>query len=314
MPSVDWLNFHHLRYFWVVAHEGSVSKAAKKLRVTQPTISGQLADLQDSLGEPLFRRAGRNLELTEMGERALRIADEIFALGDQLLDTLRGQATDRPQRLAVGISDAVPKQVASRILEPALAARVQLVCREGPPARLVADLAARALDVVISDAPSSESGAHAHLLGESSVSVWGVRRLATEMRVGFPRSLDGAPFLLPGASTAFRRELDEWFLAHKIKPRVVAEVEDAALLSVLAESGAGLYATPDVVIDAAKPRGVDRAGPVKTLRARYYAITVERRLAHPAVALVAGAERLFAGRASTHPRAISTDVHRSRDP
>lgn len=293
---MEWLNFHHLRYFWVVAHEGSVSKAAKKLRVTQPTISGQLADLQDSLGEPLFRRAGRNLELTELGERALRIADEIFTLGDQLLDTVRGKAIDRPQRLAVGISDAVPKQVASRILELALAARVQLVCREGPPTRLFGDLAARTLDVVISDAPSSEFGAHAHLLGESSVSVWGVRRLATELRVGFPRSLDGAPFLLPAASTAFRRELDEWFLAHEVKPRVVAEVEDAALLSVLAESGAGVYATPDVVIDAGKPRGLDRAGPVKTLRAKYYAITVERRLAHPAVALVAGAEKLFARR------------------
>ena len=294
MVRVEWLNFHHLRYFWVVAHEGSVSKAATKLRVTQPTISGQLADLQEALGEALFRRSGRHLELTELGQRALGIADEIFALGDQLVDAARGKTSDRPQRLAVGISDAVPKAVAWRILEPAVAARVQLVCREGTPARLVADLAARTLDVVITDAPSSETGAHAHLLGESGISVWGARRLATELRVGFPRSLDGAPFLLPAPTTALRRQLDEWFLAHAIKPRVVAEVEDAALLSAFAESGAGLIATPDVVADTRKK--LVRTGPVKSLRARYYAITVERRLAHPAVALVAGAEKLFGRR------------------
>jgi LysR family transcriptional activator of nhaA len=297
MNPMEWLNFHHLRYFWVVAREGSVSRAATKLRVTQPTVSGQLHELQETLGQPLFRRSGRNLELTEMGEAVARIADEIFALGDQLLDTVRGKAGGRPQRLAIGISDAVPKRVAHRILDAAVAARVQVTCREGSPSQLVAELTTQALDVVIADAPSHEPHAHNHLLGESSISIWGTRRLAKELRVGFPHSLDGAPFLLPTTSTSLRRELDEWFVAHKVKPRVVGEFDDAALLAVFAENGAGLYATPDVVIDAGKPRGLERAGPVKALRARYYAITVERRLAHPAVALVAGAEKLFGRRA-----------------
>ena len=290
---MDWLNFHHLRYFWVVAREGSVSRAAKRLRVTQPTVSGQLRELQDQLGQPLFRRKGRMLELTEMGEAVAKIADEIFVLGDQLLETVRGNLLDRPLRLAVGISDAVPKPVAYRILEPALAARVQVTCHEDTPGRLLVDLASHVLDVVISDAPSHDTKSHDHLLGESGISVWGVRRLATEMRVGFPRSLDGAPFLLPTASTGFRRELDAWFVGHKIRPRVVGEFEDAALLTVFAESGAGLFAAPDVIVDAGRAGGLVRAGPIKSLRARYYAITGERRLVHPAVALVAGAEKLF---------------------
>jgi LysR family transcriptional activator of nhaA len=292
---VDWLNFHHLRYFWTVAHEGSVSGAAKKLRLTQPTISSQLRELQEQLGEPLFRRHGRNLELTELGHSTLRIADEIFALGDQLLETVRGNRSGRPLRLSVGISDAVPKHIAYRILEPAVAARIQITCHEDTPSRLHADLAAHVVDVVISDSPSHETHTHDHLLGECGTSVWGIRRLATEMRVGFPRSLDGAPFLLPAQSTGYRRELDAWFVTHKIRPRVVGEFEDAALLVAFAEAGAGLFAAPDVLADAG-PRKLQRAGPIKALRARYYAITVDRRLAHPAVALVAGAEKLFGKR------------------
>ena len=295
---MDWLNFHHLRYFWVVAREGSVSRAAKKLRLTQPTVSEQLRELQDRLGEPLFRRDGRGLVLTELGHSVAQLADEIFALGDQLLATVRGKATGRPLRLAVGISDAVPKHVALRILEPALEARVQLACHEDTPSRLYADLASHALDVVISDAPSHEPGAHDHLLGECGVSVWGTRRLANELRVGYPRSLDGAPFLLPSASTGFRRELDAWFVAHKIRPTVVGEFQDAALLAVFAEAGAGLYLAPDAIAaEAGRPRGLVRAGPIKSLRARYYATTVDRRLVHPAVSLVAGSarEKLFGG-------------------
>ena len=293
---MEWLNFHHLRYFWVVAREGSVSRAAQKLRLTQPTVSEQLRELQDRLGEPLFRRAGRTLVLTEIGRSVAQIADEIFALGDRLLETVRGEATGRPLRLAVGISDAVPKHVAFRILEPALEARVQVTCHENTPSRLYADLASHALDVVISDAPSHEPGAHDHLLGECGVSVWGTKRLANEMRVGYPRSLDGAPFLLPSASTGFRRELDAWFVAHKIRPTVIGEFQDAALLGVFAEAGAGLYVAPDAIAaETRRPRGLVRAGPIKPLRARYYAITVDRRLVHPAVSLVAGRarEKLF---------------------
>jgi LysR family transcriptional regulator, transcriptional activator of nhaA len=288
---VSSLNFHHLRYFWVVAREGSVSRAARKLGITQPTISGQLAELADQLGEPLFRREGRNLALTEVGEAIARIADEIFALGEQVVEVARGKVSDRPLRLVIGISDSVPKYVAHRILEPAFEARVQVTCREGPPAELLAELKRHAIDVVIADAPSHGHGTHDHLLGECGMAVWGSRRLAGELRVGFPRSLDGAPFLLPSTNTGFRRELDAWFVARKITPRVVGEFDDDALLTVAAESGAGLYAAPDALAHARRPRGVVRAGSIKSLRARYYAITVERKLVHPAVSLVAGAAR-----------------------
>jgi LysR family transcriptional regulator, transcriptional activator of nhaA len=291
--SVEGLNFHHLRYFWVVAREGSVSRAAKRLRVTQPTISSQLRELQEQLGQPLFRRAGRNLELTEIGQSVARMADEIFDLGDRLVETVRGTHLGRPLRLVVGISDAVPKHVAYGMLEPALAARVQLICHEDTPAKLQSELALHGLDVVISDAPSHHAGMHDHLLGECGVSVWGVSRLAREIRVGFPRSLDGAPFVLPTASTGFRRELDAWLVAHKIKPRIVGELEDAALMSAFGEMGAALFAAPDVIGEAGRRRGLVRAGPIKPLRAQYYAITTERRLTHPAVALVAGAAALF---------------------
>lgn len=285
------LNFHHLRHFWVVAREGSVSRAAAKLRITQPTISEQLAELADQLGEPLFRRDGRNLVLTEVGEAVAHVADEIFALGDRLVETVRGKVTGRPLRLAVGISDGVPKSIAHRILEPAFEARVQVTCREAAPAKLLADLARHVLDVVISDAPSHGHGTHDHLLGECGIAVWGTKRLAAELRVGFPRSLDGAPFLLPSANTGFRRELDAWFVSHKITPHVVGEFDDDALLATVAEAGAGLYAAPDAIAKARRPRGLMRAGSVRGLRAHYYAITVERKLVHPAVSLVAGAAR-----------------------
>lgn len=285
------LNFHHLRHFWVVAREGSVSRAAAKLHVTQPTISEQLAELADQLGTPLFRREGRNLVLTEVGEAAARVADEIFALGDRLVDTVRGKVTGRPLRLAVGISDGVPKSIAHRILEPALEARVQLTCREGTPGRLLAELQRHALDVVIADAPSHGPGTHDHLLGECGIAIWGTKRRAAELRVGFPRSLDGAPFLLPSANTGFRRELDAWFLANKITPHVVGELDDDALLATMAEAGAGMYAAPDAIALARRPRGLVRTGAVRGLRAHYYAVTVDRKLVHPAVSLVTGAAR-----------------------
>jgi LysR family transcriptional activator of nhaA len=285
------LNFHHLRYFWTVAREGSVSRAAKKLRLTQPTVSEQLRLLQDALGAQLFRRDGRGLALTETGQLVLRYADEIFALGSQLVGAVEGKPMGRPARLTVGICDVVPKLVAYRILAPALDARVAIGCSEDSPARLFAELAAHALDVVISDAPAHHPEAHSHLLGECGVSVFGTKRMAAEMRVGFPRSLDGAPFLLPTAGTALRAELDEWFGARKIRPNVVGEFQDAALLSVFAEAGAGLFAAPDAIARETGRRNLGRAGPVKPLRARYYAVTMDRRIVNPAVALVTGAAR-----------------------
>jgi LysR family transcriptional activator of nhaA len=297
---VDWLNFHHLRYFWVVATEGSVSRAARKLRVSQPTVSEQVHALQDSLGEKLLRREGRGVVLTEAGRTVFRFAEEIFSLGGELLDTVKGRPTGRPLRLSVGIADVVPKLVAFRILEPAFAMpqRVRLVCREDAQERLVPDLLSHALDMVIADAPAGPGlgRTYSHLLGECGVSVFGAPRFAAKLREGFPRSLQGAPFLLPTADTALRRELDAWFDARKLAPEVVAEVQDAALLTTFAEAGLGVFAAPDAIApETGLARGLRRIGALKPLRARYYAITAERRIVHPALSLIAGAarEKLF---------------------
>jgi LysR family transcriptional regulator, transcriptional activator of nhaA len=314
---MEWLNFHHLRYFWHVAREGSVSRAAKVLHVTQPTISEQLRTLEDTLGERLFRREGRGLALTEAGVTTLRYADEIFSLGSELRGAVKGNPGTRQLRLAVGVADVVPKPLAYRILEPALAMadRVRIECCEDTPQRLLAALASHSLDLVISDSPAppgpivaAEGGALAvsrsrpssrvynHALGESRVSIFAVPRLADELRVGFPRSLDGAPFLLPTANTVLRRELDDWFSAYEIVPNVVGEFQDAALLGAFAEAGVGLFAAPDAI---APLRGRDarfrRVGALEPIKVRYYAITVERRIAHPAAVAIAGAarEKLF---------------------
>jgi len=310
-PAMEWLNFHHLRYFWVVVREGSVSRAAQILRVTQPTVSEQIHALEDALGEKLLRREGRKLAVTEIGLSVMRYADEIFSLGGELLDTVKGRPTGRPLRLAVGVADVVPKVVAYRILAPALAMsdRVRIECCEDSPSRLLAALATHSLDLVIADAPAPsgpvDAGAtlalarqgpparvYSHLLGECGVSVFGTPRLAAEMRVGFPRSLDGAPFLLPTPSTALRRELDAWFASRDIAPNVAGEFQDAALLGVFAEQGVGLFAAPDAIAPSTgRTRDLLRVGALVPLRARYYAITVERRIVHPAVAAIAGAAR-----------------------
>lgn len=301
--SMSTLNFHHLRYFWVVATEGSVSRAARKLRVSQPTVSEQVHALSDSLGEKLLRREGRGVALTEAGQTVFRFAEEIFSLGGELVDTVKGRPTGRPLRLSVGIADVVPKLVAFRILEPALAMpeRVRLVCREDAHERLVPDLLSHALDMVIADAPAGPGlgRTYSHLLGECGVSVFGAPRFLAKLREGFPRSLHGAPFLLPTADTALRRELDAWFDARKIVPEVVAEAQDAALLTTFAEAGLGVFASPDAIApETGLARGLRRVGALKPLRARYYAITAERRIDHPALSLIAGAarEKLFSAK------------------
>ncbi|HSO34541.1 MAG TPA: LysR family transcriptional regulator [Labilithrix sp.] len=308
---MEWLNFHHLRYFWVVAREGSVSRAARKLRVTQPTVSEQVRALQEALGEKLLRREGRGVAVTDAGQTVLRFAEEIFALGGELVDSVKGRPSGRPLRLSVGIADVVPKLVAFRILEPALAMTlpVRLVCREDAQDRLLPALVGHELDMVIADAPAGPAlaagpgRAYSHLLGECGVSVFASARLAQRLRPGFPRSLDGAPILLPTSDTAMRRELDAWFDSRRIAPSVVAEVQDAALLATFAEAGLGVFAAPDAIApETGLARGLRRVGALKPLRARYYAITVERRIEHPAVALIAGTARetLF-GRGRTAP-------------
>ena len=294
---MEWLNYHHLLYFWVVAHQGSITRASAQLRLAQPTISGQLRALENALGEKLFTRAGRSLVPTEVGRVVLRYADEIFSLGRELTDTLKGRPTGRPVRFRVGVADVVPKLIAYRLLKPALQLPepVWLVCREDKPDRLLAELAVYGLDLVLSDAPAGPAvriRAFNHLLGECAVSVLGVPPLAAVYRRNFPRSLDGAPFLLPTENTSLRRSLDQWFDSQGIRPRIAGEFEDSALLKVFAQAGAGLFAVHSVIeAKVQRQYGVRRVGPLHQVRERFYAISVERRIKHPAVVAIAEAAR-----------------------
>ncbi len=302
---MDRLNYHHLLYFWVVAREGGLAAAGRVLHLSHPTLSAQIHALEEQLGEQLFTKVGRKLALTEMGRVVYRYADEIFTLGRELVDTVQGRATGQPLRLDVGIVDVVPKLVVRRLLQPALglAEAVRLVCHEDSNEKLLADLALHTLDVVISDAPvpsGSSVRAFNHLLGETGVAFFGTRALVKKYRAGFPGSLDGAPMLLPLENLMLRRALNQWFERNGIRPRVVAEFEDSALLKVFGADGAGLFPAPVVVEREVKAQyGVVRLGPVEGVRERFYAISVERRLKHPAVVAISDAARqkLFASKA-----------------
>jgi LysR family transcriptional activator of nhaA len=298
---MEWLNYHHLLYFYTVAREGSVARASAALRLAQPTLSGQIRKLEHALDEKLFERRGRGLVLTEMGRVAYRYAEEIFSLGDELRDALRGRPGRRPPRFVVGISDALPKLVAHRLLAASrLGERgVQLVLREGKTDDLLAALASQSFDLVITDAPLPSHlkvRAFNHLLGESEVTWFAAPAIARRYRAGFPKSLDGAPLLLPTDNTAMRRALDQWFEQQQIRPRVIAEIEDSALLKVFGQHGAGIFAAPSVVAkDVRSQFGVRALGVASGVRERFYAITVERRIKHPGTAAIAAAarERLF---------------------
>lgn len=298
---MEWLNYHRLLYFWTVAREGSIAKASAKLRLAQPTISAQIHALEDSLGEKLFRRSGRNLVLTEMGLVVYRYAGEIFGLGQELINTVRDRPTGRPLRFVVGIADVIPKLIAYRLLQPALQLPqgVRLICREDDLDRLLSALALHELDLVISDAPISpvvNVRGFNHLLGESSVSLFAAPRLARKYRRGFPQSLHGATFLLPGEGTLIRRALDQWFEDLGIRPAVTGEFEDSALLQAFGQAGAGLFAAPHAIEkEVCQFYGVQIAGRIASIREQFYAISAERRLRHPAVVAISQAAqtRLF---------------------
>lgn len=297
------LNYKHLWYFYVVAREGSITRACERLHVTQPAISAQIRKLERAVGEKLFAKSGRSLALTEAGNVAYEYAEEIFALGRELADTLHRRPTGKPLRLAVGVVDALPKLVTYRLLQPALrmAEPVRLLLRDGRPERLFAELSVHRLDLVLTDAPLPPSvsiRAYDHLLGECGVSVFGAPALADRYRTGFPASLDGAPFLLPTESTTLRRSLERWFEAEEVAPHVVAEIADSSLLKTFGQAGMGVFAAP-VVVEAEIRRKyqVETIGHVPGVVERFYAISIERRIKHPAVLAISSAarEELFPG-------------------
>src|SRR3954462_5553898 len=210
---MKWLNYNHLYYFWIAAREGSISRAAEELMVSQPTISIQIKELETAVGQQLFDRVGRGLQLTEAGRIALNYANEIFSLGQEMTNALEHQPAGRSLRLSVGILDVIPKIVVRQILDPALhlPEPVRLICREDKADRLLADLAARRTDIVLSDAPigtAVQLEGYDHLLGESGVSFFATKELAGRCRKGFPKSLNGTPMLLPTDHTQVRRSLN----------------------------------------------------------------------------------------------------------
>jgi LysR family transcriptional activator of nhaA len=295
---MEWLNYHHLLYFWVVAKEGSIVRASEELHLAHPTISGQIHRLEDVLGEKLFSRRGRNLVLTEAGRVAFRYADEIFSLGREFVDTLKGRASGRPLRLVVGIADVLPPSLVRRFLEPAfrLGHPVRVICRADKSTEdFIAELALHRVDVVISDGPAGAGipvRAFSHLLGDCGTTFFAAPKLAGPLRRKFPSSLDGAPFLLPGAPSAVRRALEQWFDAESVRPNIVAEVDDSALAKDFGKAGMGVFAAPMVIeAEVRRQYRVQGVGRAEAVRQSFYAISVERKIKHPAVVAIRAAAR-----------------------
>lgn len=295
---MEWLNYHHLLYFWAVAKEGGIAPAAELLGLAQPTISGQVRSLEESLDLKLLERVGRKLQLTDDGHIVFGYAEEIFSMGQDLMDTVKGRPRlGRPLKLRVGISDALPKLVSHRLLAPALRLdhQVQITCYGDKTERLLAELAIKRLDLVLADAPvggSVKVRAFNHLLGECGMTFFASPKLATSAR-DFPLSLDNAPILLPTEAGPMRRSLERWFDSLGIRPRVVAEFDDSGLMKSFGQEGEGIFAAPSVVENEVKSQyGVKILGRTTQVMERFYAITVERRIKNSAVSAITEAAKL----------------------
>jgi LysR family transcriptional activator of nhaA len=283
------LNYHHLRYFWVVAREGSVTRAARRLGVAVQTISAQIAHLEQSLGKALLAPQGRRLVPTEAGRLALAYADQIFQLGERMDAALRETDATNTLRLAVGISDALPKLIAYRLMEAVfhLPQQVRLVCREGEFDTLLAELALHRLDVVLTDRQAPHGGnlkVFSHPLGDYEITLFGAPDLAKRYRRGFPANLNAAPMLLPTRGNALRGQIERWLETLDVTPLIVGEFEDSALLTTFGRAGLGLFPAPSVLgEDIAAQLGAEPVGVLDEVREQYYAISNERRIRHPAV-------------------------------
>ncbi len=283
------LNYTHLLYFWTVAREGSVARAAETLSLTPQTISGQIKLLEETIGHPLFHRVGRGLALTETGEVVRQYADEIFTLGAELTHRVKTEKAFVTTTFNVGIVDSIPKLIALRILEPAfqLEESLKVVCVEGTQERLLADLAVHRLDLVISD-HSLPSGmgvkAYSHPLGDCTVSFFASKSIARKYQKKFPESLNEAPLLMPMSESAVRRNLDDWFDQNNIQPNVVAEFSDSALLKAFGEAGYGVFPAPTAIsAEITSMYHANCLGEIPSVSEQFYAISPERKLRHPAV-------------------------------
>jgi LysR family transcriptional regulator, transcriptional activator of nhaA len=286
---MEWLNYHHLFYFWTVARDGSIAKASKALRLAPPTVSEQIRSLEQSLGIKLFEKEGRNLVLTDVGRVAYEYAEDIFSRGREMTDVLSGRTPRRMNRFTLGIADVVPKMIVYRLLLPALKLPepIRLVCREGDPDKLIAQLAIHEVDLVISDAPLDPSlriQAFTHLLGQSGLTFFAHPKLAKNLKARFPKCLDGLPFLMPADNTDLRRSLEHWLEVQKVRPLIVGEFEDSALAAVFSEAAVGAFAAPTPTeVQIKRQYGLSVLGRTRDIVASFYAISLDRRLKHPAV-------------------------------
>lgn len=287
--TMEWLNYNHFQYFWTVARAGSLADASKELMLSPSTVSAQIHALEKSLGVRLFRRKGRQLVLTEIGQLAYSYAQNIFSLGREFMNVIKERPTDRPLRLVVGADEAVPKLVVRELLKPAfeLGRSVHVICREGPPERLLSDLANYHVDVILADQPARSSAGmkvFSHALGECGVSFFAAPKLAARLKNGFPQSLHRAPSLLPTEHTAMRRNLDRWFNSLGIEPVIVGEFDDSALTKVFGSDGFGFFAVPSIIAaEIAHRYSVEAIGAASDCTERFYAISIERKIKHPAI-------------------------------
>ncbi len=294
---MEWLNYHHLLYFWTVVHEGSVTEASKKLRLSVSTVSTQVKRLEETFGGKLFRRVGRNLEPTDLGRLIFRYADDIFSLGREMMETARGRAKMGPITLKAGIVNVLPKLIVRKLLEPALnlPQKVHLICHEDKERRLLAGLAMHELDLVLSDSPLRKGlniKVYNHLLGECGVTFFSSKTLSRKFQPLFPQSLDGAPMLLPLNMTTLREGLERWFESLHLKPMIAAEFEDSALMKEFGQNGYGVFAVPAVMEDEVQRQyDIGIVGRTNAVRERFYAISYERVIKHPAVTAITESAR-----------------------
>lgn len=291
------LNYKHLRYFWMVAKTGSIAKAAAQLHLTPQSISGQLTEFAETLGVELFRRAGRNLELTDAGRRIVSYAETIFNTGDELLELVRDKTFTTAMSFRVGCADSVSKLIACKLVEPALklGEPVKLICREGRLDSLIGDLAVHRLDLVIADRPVPAHfsvRAYNHLLGESPMTAFATAALAARLGKDFPACLHNAPLLLPGEDFAIHQRLLRWLEHSDVHPHVVGEFDDSAMMKAFGQSGAGVFFAPTVIASQVCAQyQVVALGQVDQVVEEVYAITTERRMSHPATVAISTTAR-----------------------
>lgn len=289
---MDWLNYHHLYYFWVVAREGSVTRGSERLSLAEPTVSAQISSLEKSIGHQVFERVGHQLVLTHTGKIVFQYAQKIFSLGHELTDVLAGRPLSEPVPVVVGVVETIPKFIIYWMLESLLASRVRvkLVCCEGPLPHLTGQLAVQAMDVILSDTPTPrdpKSNLYSHLLGASPVALYGVSRLAERYRKRFPRSLTQAPFLLPTAPSSLRHVMEEWFTLEHIRPDIIGEFDDMATLMAFGQAGGGIFPASAVMArELTRQYRVRVIGRLESATLQFFALTVSADPKHPAVVTI----------------------------